>query len=1218
LGQDQRHGRIEQPPDSIYFSKDDFWITQRAAKHSRWYAVVGRRAAGWRLTSFGQEPVVDVKSLLTLIRRGLASVGREAKRDDGVLALVIAIALIAAAAALIATTARQTKDAEIKRLSGNASSVKLLKNSLVAYFLTDADGAGPGTALNAVLPCPDADVPPNGVADGTTTCTATTGVIPWQTLGLSEEDVIDSYGNYFTYAVSATLSSRQVCTSVTSSYDTTDTEYTGTLNNVTDTEARTSSQTAGQGTPYYYAFISHGKNGLGAIARSGSRRAAPVSAAENQNCPVSNTLPTTNANCSSHSALTIFTGPPQADSATYFDDTVFIGSTEQLTKMCQGLAPGRGPATAEISEGFTNTNVGALPSSFDTGSAVGAAVAQSTASGNANDRVLQFSGANAVVRTSTTAFNNAERARYISFEWRPTTLGASSTAGISVGLRSTITNRNATTAVSTFDADIYNTGSNDGITIRFFEDVANNANGTTDNFIYICDNTTSGCDGASNLATSDTVAATDDETIRINAGTAYTVEAYDDGTNVWGRITEVGNTANRAVVALTTLPVAQQDLGGNNEINVINYSNGIVEIDDLLLSRGSMAAHFDGSDARVNTAADNHDTTTGDITLEAWIRPESLPTGSNRSVLISKWTDGGMASAQAYRLSLLEGGSLSLDLAGDTPAGGIVTTSVNFGNYAASIGRWDHIAVTYSKTEQAAKLYVNRDLVSTASVTTFATGTGGGINDGSANFSVGGESDGVNTVNEFTGDITDVRVWNMARTATSIFSTYNRRLGLTSGSESGLIVNWPLDRDVGTSFASPVATVTSASTAGAAGVFNGATVVAVQQQYFPVFASASFCASGSAQGTVSGAYQCDYRFPAQSTNITVPNNLAAIYIKAWGGGGGGYYFSTFDSTGGGGGFSGGRLAAVAGSPSSVPIVGRIDLRVDVGGGGTGAITLNDGSGGGGASGLWRDVNLNNAANSGTDFAGIIAGGGGGASSGDDDQSAGGGPNCASEGQCGPGGGGGGPSNILAGVSPVRAPDANTSLCGGRGGGTTYGANPTNMTFCAGEGDDPTSINGEGAVGGGSIAGGTSIIGAGGAGTSGNNNDPGMGGGPADQIGSGGAGGGVSSSSFSAGGGESGGYDSNSIDTDGDSPDDNGSGFGGGGGAGFADTNATGVIGAAARSTITVGNDATAAGSTDADYALPSCNVATCPTTTPGRGGIDGTTAGRDGAVVIKW
>ena len=1129
-------------------------------------------AASAGMTTFQAGARSNVKTMMRLIRHGLRAWGREARNSDGVLALVIAIALIAAAAALIATTARQNKEAEVARLSGNAKSVKLIQNSIVAFFLTDPDGGG-AQVRNGRIPCPDSDQ--DGDADGTTSCTTTEGTLPWLTLGLSRDDVIDAYGNYFTYAVSGTDSSRQVCTYIESDLDDSQSQFTGSANEVTDTEVRLATQSAGQGTPYYYAIISHGKNGLGAISSNGNIRSAPTSAAERQNCPSA-------ASCSGNDALVIYSGPQSTDQSSYFDDSVFVGSTDQLTELCETLSPS-GEANADISEDFTSVGDGALPTSLsaDVSGGGSAGVGDSTVSGS-NDRVLIFSGGSSpAVGTVITTFNTAERAQYISFEWSPTTLGTGGSAGISVATRATVASRNAA-------SDIYGTGDADGLTFRFFTSGTDNSGMSGGvNQIFICDSETPACNAGDRRAISGNFNIIED--------TIYNVEVYDDGVQVWARITQTDDTDNTASVFFASYPDDENDLGGDNAIGVINNGDSTSEIDDFLVARGSMGVAFNGNDSIIS-AGDNHNTTTGNLTLEAWIKPDSLPAANERATIIAKWEEDETDAAQSYRLYLRTNGGVSLELSGGTTP---ELALHNFGGYAARVGRWDHIAVTYDRTEAAAKLYVNRALISRISSAGFDTE---GINEGTTDFSVGATTDGTDPVDVFHGAITDVRVWDVARTAEDIFANYDRRIALSAGSLPNLIVNWTMDRDTSSAFDTLTVAPTLSSEDGANGTLADAAFVGIHQRHFPIFASSTVCAVGGAQGAIVNPYQCDYRIVEQSGTFSVPSNLASVYVKAWGGGGGGYDFNPYQSDGGGGGFSAARLTQI----NNEAIAGQT-LNVDVGGGASASASQNNGAGGGGASGIWRNTVPTRA--------GVVAGGGGGAAFGDDNfngQVAG--FTCTTIGQCGPGGGGGGPANLIAAASTTRAADNGQNLCGGRGGNTTDfltsdrppDPNSGGTGTCESGGANPS--NASGATGGGSNSGGASGLGPSGATASGG---AGYNGGM-NRVGGGGGGGGANNSTITSGGGEAGGYSTGG--SEGFGADGNRSGFGGGGGGGYADDSTLNLSFSGA-----AGSTPAAGGASDPDYAPSYISGCGSCASQPGRGGEPGVNAaGRAGAVIIKW
>ncbi|MBL8643232.1 MAG: LamG domain-containing protein [Rhodospirillaceae bacterium] len=1151
-----------------------------------------------------------MKTLLSMIRRSLSALGRESRRDDGVLALVIAIALIAGAAALIASTARQSKEAQVTRQSQNAKAVGYIKNSVLSYFLLGTEGS---SSAPYALPCPDVTVPPDGLSDEAAGCTTNVGVLPWRTLRLNESDAIDSYGNYFTYAVTTT--GRNMCDRVTNDYNSA-TSFDGATIDASDTESLLTTETAAQsprrGAPFYFAILSHGPNGLGAISSSGTRRATPVSTYERQNCP------TSNSNCTRpNSTISLFSGPKNSTSGSdYFDDTVFLGDQLEVEKICQELTtnnPGDDPPDVD-----TDFNSGTLPSSLVTteSSGTGAvSVQQSSIAGRG--RVLRFTGSDAVLSTTYFNYDPLARPNYVSFEWTPTVANGTGRAGMALGLRATPSDR-------TDGSGIFDAGNLDGLSIYFFENTANNANGGT-NYISICDSTTAGCTSATNLATSFT--AGDSFTISLNS--SYTIEAFDNGSEIWARITQVGTPANTATL-FYAVPVANQDLRGQSAALFMSFLDSTSELDNLLLRRGGMAVTFDGAGDIIDTSGDNHDTASGNLTLEAWVRPTSLPTGSTRQTIIAKWVENGTTGQQSYRLSQTANG-LVLEIAADDAAGGtnIVTNPFSFGS-RLTLNEWSHVAASYSASTRTATFYVEGQRVGTSSASSVFSTTG--VNDSSATFTVGADRDNGSAISDvFIGQITDVRVWSTVRLPQDI--SFNRRKRLrvsdlnTSGVDddlTGLIVNWTLDTDTlatfsdGTPTAEPTASfdATSSPSPGASGTITGGSYIAIRQNFIPPNGNA-VCGTG----TRAGAFRCDYRVTTQSGARTMPDNLPSLFVKVWGSGGGAYQ-SAGGSDGGGGGMSAARLRTVGTTP-----IAASSIRVDIASGGTGSTNDRNGAGGGGASGLWRDQGTLGTLDAG-DTAGVFAGGGGGAGYGDDDFTSQDATfNCDAANECGPGGGGGGPFNVagLTAVATVRAVDDNENMCGGRGGdNVTFGNNPPDpapggggTNTCDDDGDDPTSATG--ATGGGANAGGSVLVGSGGAGYDG----------PMNRVGPGGGGGGVRLSDLSAGGGEGGGSDGGGATNNG--ADGNRASFGGGGGAGFVDDtasaafgsygNAAGFASGTATNTRQPGNVTGVSTTTDPDHAPAFCSSGVNCVVDAGFGGAEsgaGAESGRRGIAVLKW
>ena len=84
------------------------------------------------------------------------------------------------------------------RYANTEQKLEEIRQVLIAYAFSQGD--------EVYLPCPDADMPPNGLEDrdGAGVCDATSGTLPWRTLGVGHED---AWGARFGYWVSTEYSS---------------------------------------------------------------------------------------------------------------------------------------------------------------------------------------------------------------------------------------------------------------------------------------------------------------------------------------------------------------------------------------------------------------------------------------------------------------------------------------------------------------------------------------------------------------------------------------------------------------------------------------------------------------------------------------------------------------------------------------------------------------------------------------------------------------------------------------------------------------------------------------------------------------------------------------------------------------------------------------------------------------------------------------------------
>jgi hypothetical protein len=169
--------------------------------------------------------------------------------------------------------------------------------------------------------------------------------------------------------------------------------------------------------------------------------------------------------------------------------------------------------------------------------------------------------------------------------------------------------------------------------------------------------------------------------------------------------------------------------------------------------------NFDGVNDRVELPNESmYDFTTA-MTVEVWMNSNVIP--EQWDPLISKGDD-------SWRLHLNDNGTLvfSCNVGSSTSTDATSTTVITDGN-------WHHVAGTFDGT--SLKLYIDGVLESQVAAT-------GSINNSSFPVYIGNNSDYL--VRFFNGNIDDVRIWNVARTAEQIIGSKNCEL---QGTESGLV-----------------------------------------------------------------------------------------------------------------------------------------------------------------------------------------------------------------------------------------------------------------------------------------------------------------------------------------------------------------------------------------------------------------------------------------------
>lgn len=170
---------------------------------------------------------------------------------------------------------------------------------------------------------------------------------------------------------------------------------------------------------------------------------------------------------------------------------------------------------------------------------------------------------------------------------------------------------------------------------------------------------------------------------------------------------------------------------------------------------------------------------TGDITVEVWIKPESVPGGTSAThTILSKY----VTESHSYIFAIYTNGSGTLGsymFLSDVDAGG----EFLFKAYTFSAATWYHIAWAWVAATSTCTFYVNGASIGTA------VGTKTSINNGSAPFSLGTFENGAEG---WDGLLDEVRVWNDIRTPTEISDNYKKEL---VGTESGLAGYWRLNNN---------------------------------------------------------------------------------------------------------------------------------------------------------------------------------------------------------------------------------------------------------------------------------------------------------------------------------------------------------------------------------------------------------------------------------------
>ncbi|WP_026977994.1 LamG-like jellyroll fold domain-containing protein [Flavobacterium tegetincola] len=201
--------------------------------------------------------------------------------------------------------------------------------------------------------------------------------------------------------------------------------------------------------------------------------------------------------------------------------------------------------------------------------------------------------------------------------------------------------------------------------------------------------------------------------------------------------------------------------------------------------------NFDGVNDYVTLSNESSFDFTNQMTVEFWMNSNTTP--AQWDALVTKGDD-------SWRIALTGDGKINFAVGG-TSFGSVTS------NASVIDGNWHHVAFTFNGS--TAIIYIDGVQDSSASGT-------GSINNSAYNVALGENLQA--TGRNYTGSMDEVRIWNIARSASEISAAKNCEL---SGSESGLVAYYNFNQGMGYVDNTSITSLIDASSNSNNGTFNG-------------------------------------------------------------------------------------------------------------------------------------------------------------------------------------------------------------------------------------------------------------------------------------------------------------------------------------------------------------------------------------------------------------
>ena len=197
---------------------------------------------------------------------------------------------------------------------------------------------------------------------------------------------------------------------------------------------------------------------------------------------------------------------------------------------------------------------------------------------------------------------------------------------------------------------------------------------------------------------------------------------------------------------------------------------------NVVYAANSHSIDFELSSSQYLSVADSASLSiTGDITVEAWVKLESIPANNGEAfTIVAKWAATGSQRQFHHIYEQVSGVTrFRLGICGSgTQPGSCENLTVNAD---LGTGSWKHVAMAWKAASSTVEYFINGVSIGTA------TGSETDMGDKTSPFEIGA----LESSNFFDGLIDDVRVWDDVRTTQEIVDNYKIELAGTEGNLQG-------------------------------------------------------------------------------------------------------------------------------------------------------------------------------------------------------------------------------------------------------------------------------------------------------------------------------------------------------------------------------------------------------------------------------------------------